>query len=62
MVMSPLRVSVEASEMEPASEEDIIWEVSPFVVAELLPDAMVHKKESILLIKIYLLHMNLYLL
>lgn len=48
--------------MEPASEEDIIWEVSPFVVAELLPDAMVHKKESILLIKIYLLHMNLYLL
>lgn len=30
--------------MEPASEEDIIWEVSPFVVAELLPDAMVHKK------------------
>lgn len=38
VVMSPLRVSVDASEMEPASEDDMIWEVSPLVVAELFPD------------------------
>ena len=36
--MSPFRVSVEASEIEPASEEDMIWDVSPLVVAELFPD------------------------
>lgn len=36
--MSPLRVSVDASEMDPASDDDMIWDVSPLVVAELFPD------------------------
>lgn len=39
VVMSPFRVvSVEASDIDPASDEDMICDVSPFVVAELFPD------------------------